>query len=59
MGQSIPFIFGGALAFLTSIGVFILFSIRPNFEFQDKINGIGHGRVGLCRIGLSINATKL
>jgi MFS family permease len=26
MGQSIPFIFGGVLAFLTSISVFILFS---------------------------------
>lgn len=28
IGQSIPFIFGGILAFITSIGVFIIFSIN-------------------------------
>ena len=28
MGQSVPFIFGGTLAFITSIGIFFVFTIR-------------------------------
>ena len=35
MGQSMPFIFGGALAFITSIGVFMLFTIMDNRTRRD------------------------